>query len=170
MQAWRLPGVGAKEAVGAVSALSHCDSVVQVHGPTGCSEAMTVEAGGSASTPPPPYKQDETSAVLGDRCIERSSAMSDTREKGSRQKAYRCREKEKQEANEFHLEQLSRKVAALEGCTSAYGDSKKLPDDGEIAGSFCFGEAIIQLQLTRGIVRALTVDNLTVIWKVPLLS
>ena len=62
------------------------------------------------------------------------------------------------------------KELALKGSNSAYEDSKKLPDDGEIAGSLCFGEATIQLQLTRGIVRDFTIDNMAVNWKVLLLA
>ncbi|KAK9916207.1 hypothetical protein WJX75_010043 [Coccomyxa subellipsoidea] len=57
------------------------------------------------------------------------------------------------------------KALASNGSNQADSGSKTLPDDGEIAGSFCFGEAIIQLQLTRGIVRAFTIDTMSTIWK-----
>lgn len=62
------------------------------------------------------------------------------------------------------------KALALKGNNKAESETKKLPDDGEIAGSFCFGEATVQLHLTRGIVRALTNDTMSLIWKVLLLS
>jgi hypothetical protein len=46
------------------------------------------------------------------------------------------------------------------------GSCGQLPDNDEIAVTFCFGEVVAQLQLTYGEVRALDVEAMAGIWKV----
>ncbi len=51
-----------------------------------------------------------------------------------------------------------------QGGSSASAEA--MPRDGEVAVTFCFGEASAQLQLTQGQVRALTIEAMADIWKV----
>ncbi|EIE21047.1 hypothetical protein COCSUDRAFT_43406 [Coccomyxa subellipsoidea C-169] len=92
---------------------------------------------------------------------------------------------EKQQATERQLQELSERVAALqmerdqleravESATSGLqglqqggssASAEAMPLDGEVAVTFCFGEASAQLQLTQGQVRALTIEAMADIWK-----
>ncbi|BDA45153.1 hypothetical protein COCOBI_06-6330 [Coccomyxa sp. Obi] len=95
--------------------------------------------------------------------------------KRSRQKAHRRREKEKKEATERQFEELSQKVSQLEEekeqlqgalrLASDTADAEESPESKEVVATFCFGEAAVQLQLTRGAVVALTARVMADIWK-----
>ncbi|KAK9900979.1 hypothetical protein WJX75_003672 [Coccomyxa subellipsoidea] len=102
--------------------------------------------------------------------------------KGSLQKAFRQRRKEKLEADELRLQDLSRRVNALElererlqralkSMTNTEQDTQgptgaqELPDNGEMAVALCFGESAAQLQLTKGGIRAISLDTTAAIWK-----
>ncbi|KAK9900986.1 hypothetical protein WJX75_008848 [Coccomyxa subellipsoidea] len=108
--------------------------------------------------------------------------MSHLEEKGSLQKAFRQRRKEKLEADELHLQDLSKRVNALElererlqralkSMTNTEQDTQgptgaqELPDNGEMAVALCFGESAAQLQLTKGGIRAISLDTTAAIWK-----
>ncbi|KAK9915624.1 hypothetical protein WJX75_001659 [Coccomyxa subellipsoidea] len=110
------------------------------------------------------------------------SAMSHSKEKGSLKKPFHQRRKEKLEANDLHFQELSRRVTALElersrlqralKCmTNTEQDmqgptgAQELPDNGEMAVALCFGESAVQLQLTKGGIRAISLDTTAAIWK-----
>ncbi|CAL8464692.1 g4227 [Coccomyxa elongata] len=95
------------------------------------------------------------------------------------QRAFRQRQKEKQKASERHIEELSEKVqslelekrqlqAALEKASLAAKSSAeaehKSPDDA-LAVALKLGEATVQLQLTVGQIKAMTLERMVQIWK-----
>ncbi|BDA45164.1 hypothetical protein COCOBI_06-6450 [Coccomyxa sp. Obi] len=102
-------------------------------------------------------------------------------ERGARQRAFRQREKEKKDAVERHLEELSEKVSQLElkrqqlqgALGNATCDSegfkqaceRQSPEIEEVAMSFRFGESAVQLQLTTGEAGSLTDSALANIWQ-----
>ncbi|KAK9908478.1 hypothetical protein WJX75_008527 [Coccomyxa subellipsoidea] len=105
--------------------------------------------------------------------------MTDARERGKRQKAFRLRQKERHQASERQLQELSDRVIALEhereqlqrAVETATTDSQGIQpgscglDNDEIAAAFCLGEATVQMHLTKGEVRTLTVYAMADIWK-----
>ncbi|CAL8469085.1 g8626 [Coccomyxa elongata] len=103
-------------------------------------------------------------------------------EKGARQRRFRQKQKDHQQATQRHLQELSERVSTLElereqlrgALGTACGDvpgrkpsssTPELLDQQEVALNLCFGKASVQLQLTRGNCRALTADAVADIWK-----
>ncbi|BDA50177.1 hypothetical protein COCOBI_15-3060 [Coccomyxa sp. Obi] len=103
-------------------------------------------------------------------------------QKGARQKAHRRRQKDKQQANQHLLEELSKKILSLERerakLQGALGTATRglqdvqlcsadqaQPEDDAIAVRLCFGEPTTQLQLTRQQCKTLSVSAMAGIWK-----